>query len=162
MLMFGCDADEGTYPPSQKSYHQQGNTSHFCLILIIKRRTVHHLALAMVQGVLTEEVSCYLQINDSSPHASEIFMTFWKFPELLLFWQFRDYRMDVYHLFCLQNVEVGILYMQSWDISEKHTWSWRIRQLKLESCFICSFLLVFCRLLLNSKMWHVLYPYRKT
>ena len=109
-LMFGCDADEGTYPLSQKSYHQQGNnTSHFRLILIIKRHTVHQLAPAIVHGVLTEEVSCYLQNNDSSPHASEIFMTFWKFPELVLFRQFRDYRMDVYRLFCLQNVEVGIL-----------------------------------------------------
>ena len=85
MLMFGCDADEGTYPPSQKSYHQQGNTSHFRLILIIKRRIVHQLAPAMVQGVLNEEVSCYLQNNDSSPHASEIFKPFWKFPELVLF-----------------------------------------------------------------------------
>ena len=52
MLMFDCDADEETYPPSQKSYHQQGNTSHFRLILIIKRHTVHQLAPAMVQGVL--------------------------------------------------------------------------------------------------------------
>ena len=85
MLMFGCDADEGTYPPLQKSYHQQRNTSHFRLFLIIKIRTVHQLALAMVQGVLTEEVSCYLQNNDSSTQASEIFMTFWKFPELVLF-----------------------------------------------------------------------------
>ena len=69
MFMFGCAADEETYPPSQKSYHQQGNTSHFCLILISKRHIVHQLASAMIQGVLTEEVSwsCYLQ-NDSSPH----------------------------------------------------------------------------------------------
>ena len=85
MLMFGCDADEGTYPPSQKSYHQQGNTSHFRSILIIKRHTEHQLAPAMVKGVLTEEVSCYLQNKDSSPHASEIFMTFWNIPELVLF-----------------------------------------------------------------------------
>ena len=90
MLMFGCDADEGTYPPSQKSYNQQGNTSHFRLILIIKRHTVHQLAPAMVHGCLTEEVSCYLQNNDRSPHASEIFMMFWKLPELVLFWQFRN------------------------------------------------------------------------
>ena len=88
-----------------------GNTSHFRLILRIKRHIVHQLASAMVQGVLTEEISCYLQNNDSSPHVSEIFMTFWKYPELFLFWLFRDYRMDMYHLFCLQNVEVGILYM---------------------------------------------------
>ena len=77
--MFGCDADEGTYP-SQKSYHQQGNTSHFCLILIIKKQIVYQLAPAMVQDVLTEEVSCYLQTNDSSPHVTEIFMTFSEIP----------------------------------------------------------------------------------
>ena len=88
------------------------------LSLIIKRHIVHQLALAMVLGVLTKEVS-YLQNNDSSPHVSEIFM---KFLELFLLWQFRDYRMDVYHLFCLQNVEVVILYTQAWDISEKHTY----------------------------------------
>ena len=29
-----------------------------------------------------------------------------------MFWQFRDYSMDVYYLFCLQNVEVGFLYVQ--------------------------------------------------
>ena len=71
--------------------------------------------------------------------------------------------MDVYHLFRLQNVnvEVRILYVQAWDISEKHTWSCENRQLKLESCFICLFLLAFCRLLQNSKTRHVLDPYRK-
>ena len=86
MLMFGCD------PPSQISYHQQGNTSHFRLILIIKRHIVHQLAPAMVQGVLTEEVSCYIQNNDSSPLVSEMFVTFRKFPELFLFRHvFADY-----------------------------------------------------------------------
>ena len=105
----------------------------------------------MVQGVLTEEVSYYKQDNNSSSHVSEIFMTFWKFPEVCLFWQFDDYRMGVYHLFHLQYVEVGILYQQAWDVSEKHTWPWGIRQLKLESCFICSLLLVFCQLLQNAK-----------
>ena len=160
MLMFGCDADEGTYPPSQKSYHQRGNTSHFRLILTIKRQIVCQLVPAIVQGVLTEEVSCYLQNNDSSPHVSEIFMTFWKFLEPFLFWHFRNNRMDLYHLFCLQNVEIGILCMQAWDISEKHTWSWGIRQLKLESCFICTFLLAFCWLLQSSKMRHGLDPNR--
>ena len=33
MLMFGCDADEGTYPPSQKSYDPQGNRLSFDLNL---------------------------------------------------------------------------------------------------------------------------------
>ena len=93
--MFGCDADEGTYPPSQKSYHQQVNTSHFRSILRIKRHTVHQLVLAMVQGVLTEEVSCYLQIMIALLMHQEIF-TIWKFLKLFLFWQFRGYRMDVH------------------------------------------------------------------
>ena len=159
MLMCGCDTDEGTYSSSQKSYHQQGNTLHFHLILIIKRQLVYQLAPAMVQDVQTEEVSCYLQNNDSCPHVSEIFMTFWKFLELFLFWHFCDYRMDVIHLFCLQNVEIGILCMQACDISEKHTWSWGICQLKLESCFICTFLLAFYQLPQNSKMRHILDPY---
>ena len=37
---------------------------------------MNQLAPTLVQGFLTDEVSCYLKNNDSSPHASEIFMTF--------------------------------------------------------------------------------------
>ena len=65
----------------------------------------------MVQGVLTEGVSCYIQNNDSSPHVPGDFHEVLEIPGDIFVLTVCNYRMDVYHLSCLQNVEVGILYM---------------------------------------------------
>ena len=45
---------------------------------------MHQLALAIVQHVLTEEVSCYKQNNDSSHHVSEIFYDILEIPGAML------------------------------------------------------------------------------
>ena len=74
---------------------------------------MHQLALAMVQGVLTGEASCYEQTNDSSRHVSEIFMKVLEIPRAMFDLTVPGLQNYVYHLFRLQNVEVRILYLQT-------------------------------------------------
>ena len=55
--------------------------------------------------------------------------------------------MDMHHLFCLQNVEVGIYIPAIMRYKYETYLMLENTSIEMESCFICSFLLVFCRLL---------------